>query len=91
MRVFELFDHLNIVQLDIEKLVNRFESTTNRDVVLELDSDFVVHERFEKAMEYKGQRTFSLRVRAYASNRRVVQNAGAYLKNSIATKSSCMM
>jgi hypothetical protein len=49
MRVFELFEDLNVVEFDVEELVDRFQHTPNRDIVFELDCYFVVDEGFEKA------------------------------------------
>lgn len=48
MRVFEFFNDLYVVKLDIQELINGFQSATNGDVVLEFYRDFMVHECFEK-------------------------------------------
>ena len=37
VRVFELLEHSDVVELDIEVLVDRFEGSSDRDVVLELN------------------------------------------------------
>lgn len=51
MRVLELLDYLDIIQLDVQELVDGFESAANLYVVLELDGHLVVHERLEKTLE----------------------------------------
>lgn len=51
MRVLNLLEHLNIVQLDVQELINRFESPFDRDVVLKLDGDLVIDKGFEEAGE----------------------------------------
>lgn len=51
MRVFDLFYHSDIVQLDIEVLIDALECAADRDVVLELYRDFVVHQRLEEGEE----------------------------------------
>ncbi len=52
MGVFQLFDDLNVIELDVQELVNRFEYAFDRDVVFELHGDFVVDEGFEEAAEF---------------------------------------
>ena len=42
MGILQLLDNFNIIELDIQKLVHRFEYASDRDVVLEFHSDFVV-------------------------------------------------
>lgn len=49
MRVFDLFCDLNIIQLDVQELVDRFEGSAYRNVVLKLDRDLVVDKGFEEA------------------------------------------
>jgi hypothetical protein len=49
MRVLDLLQNLNIVELDVEVLVDALEDTTDLDIILELDRDLVVDEGFEKA------------------------------------------
>lgn len=51
MRILEFLNNLNIIQLDIQELVDRFQRAADLDVVFELDGDFVVDERFEEARE----------------------------------------
>ena len=48
MRVFELFYNRNVVEFDIEKLVNGLESSSYRDIVLELNRDLMIYEGLEK-------------------------------------------
>jgi hypothetical protein len=49
MRVLELLDDLDVVQLDVEVLVHALERAPDLDVVLELYRHLVVDERLEKA------------------------------------------
>lgn len=49
MRVFQFFEHRDVVQLDVEELVNRFQRAGDGDVVFELDGDRMVDEGFKKA------------------------------------------
>ena len=49
MRILHLLQHLDIIQLDVEELVDGFEGAFDGDVVFELDGDFVVDEGFEEA------------------------------------------
>jgi len=39
MRVFELLEHGDVVELDVQILVDGFEGAADRDVILELHSD----------------------------------------------------
>jgi hypothetical protein len=50
MRVLDLLDDLDVVELDVEVLVDALEDATDLDVVFELDRDLVVDERFEEAV-----------------------------------------
>ena len=50
MRVLELLDDLDVVELDIEVLVDALEDAADLDVVFELDRDLVVDEGFEEAV-----------------------------------------
>ncbi len=50
MRVLELLDDGDVVELDVEELVHALEGAAELDVVLELDCDFVVDERLEEAV-----------------------------------------
>lgn len=49
MGVFQLFHHLNIVELDVEILIHRLQRAADGDVVLELHRDLVVNEGLEEA------------------------------------------
>ena len=49
MRILHLLQHLDIIQLNIEELVDGFKGAFDGDVVFELDGDFVVDEGFEEA------------------------------------------
>ncbi len=49
MRIFNFLQHLNIIQLDVEELVDGFKGAFDGDVVFKLDGDFVVDEGFEEA------------------------------------------
>lgn len=49
MRVLELLDDLDVVELDVEVLVDALEDAADLDVVLELDRDLVVDEGLEEA------------------------------------------
>ena len=49
MRVLELLEDLDVVELDVEVLVDALEDAADLDVVLELDGDLVVDQGFEEA------------------------------------------
>jgi hypothetical protein len=49
MRVLELFHDGDIVELDVEVLVDAFESSADLNIVLQLDSDLMINERLEEA------------------------------------------
>lgn len=49
MRVLDLVDDGDIVELDVEVLVDALERAADLDVVLELDGDRRVDERLEEA------------------------------------------
>jgi len=51
MRVFEFFDDTYIVQLNVQILIHALESSTNGDVVLQLDCYLGVDQSFEEAKE----------------------------------------
>lgn len=51
MRVLVLVQHLDIIELDIQVLVDGFQGTTYGNVVLELDGYGVVDEGFEEGEE----------------------------------------
>jgi len=48
--VFQLLYHRYVIELDIEILIDRFQSSADLDIVLELDGDFVVDQGLEKAV-----------------------------------------
>ena len=48
MRILELFNDLYVVKLDVQELINRFQSAANGNVVLEFYGDFMVHKCFEE-------------------------------------------
>lgn len=50
MRILELLDDLNVIELNVEVLVDALEDALELDVVFELDGDFVVDEGFEEAV-----------------------------------------
>lgn len=50
MRILQLINHTNILQLDIQKLIHTLQCPPDRDVILEFDRDFVVHQRFEETI-----------------------------------------
>lgn len=58
VRILELFDDLDVVELDVEELVDALEHAPDLDVVLELDRDLVVDEGFEEAFCVKCQSVF---------------------------------
>ena len=49
VRVLDLLEHLDVVELDVEVLVDALEDAADLDVVLELDGDLVVDQGFEEA------------------------------------------
>jgi hypothetical protein len=51
MWIFKLIEHLDVLQLNIEILVYTFERPADRNIVLELDGDFVVDEGLEEAVQ----------------------------------------
>lgn len=51
MRILHLLQHLDIIQLDVQELVDGFEGAFDGDVVFEFDGDLVVDEGFEEAVE----------------------------------------
>ena len=51
MGVLQLFNNLNIIEFDVEELVHGFQYSSDRDVILEFHSDFVVDEGFEEARD----------------------------------------
>lgn len=51
MRILDLVHHADVVKLDVQKLIDRLKRAADRYVVLELDSDGVVDEGFEEAIQ----------------------------------------
>lgn len=51
MWVLQLIHHSDIIQLDIQVLIHALQCAPNRDIILKLDGDFVVDQRFEEAEE----------------------------------------
>ena len=49
MRVLDLLDDLDVVKLNVEKLVDGLEGAADGDVVLELNGHFMVDEGFKEA------------------------------------------
>ncbi len=82
MRILQLILQLNIIQLDIQELVDRFEGAFDRDVVLELDGHFMVDEGLEEARD-NNVSTVQGTTRVNLDWSKEVQNA-MYLKNNIA-------
>lgn len=50
MRIFQLFEHRDVIQLDVEELVDRFQGAGDRDVVFELDGNRMVDEGFKETV-----------------------------------------
>lgn len=50
MRIFIQIKHVDIVKLDVEVLVDRFQRAANANIVFEFDSDNVVRECLEEAV-----------------------------------------
>lgn len=55
MRVFEVIDHADVIEFDVEILVDALERTADLDIVLELDGNLMVDQCLEKAERYTGQ------------------------------------
>lgn len=51
MWVFDFLHHCDIIQLDVQVLIHALQRAADRDIILELDGDFVVDQRFEEAEE----------------------------------------
>ena len=51
MRVLCLLGDADVVQLDIQELIDRYQSSLNRHVVFQLDVDDLAHQGFEKGVE----------------------------------------
>ena len=54
MRILQLLQHLDIIQLDVQELVDGFEGAFNGDVVFEFDGDLVVDKGFEETVGVGG-------------------------------------
>ena len=50
MRILQLLQHLDIIQLYIQELIDGFEGAFDGDVVFEFDGYFVVDEGFEETV-----------------------------------------
>ena len=48
MRIFQFFHHLYIIELDVQKLIDRLEGAPNLYIILELYGDFMVHQSLEE-------------------------------------------
>lgn len=48
MRILELLDDLDVIELDVEVLVHALENALELDVVFQLHGDLVVDERLEE-------------------------------------------
>jgi hypothetical protein len=46
-----LIDNTNVMQLDVQILIDRVQSATNRNVILEFDDDLLVGESLEERVE----------------------------------------
>ena len=51
MRVFIQIENVDIVELDVEVLVDRFQGAADADVIFQLDCDGLVGEGFEEAVK----------------------------------------
>lgn len=50
MRVFDVVQDTNVVQLDVQVLVHTLESSPDRDVILEFDGHLMIDQRLEEAV-----------------------------------------
>jgi hypothetical protein len=50
MGVFEILNHLYVIEFDIEVLVNGFQGAADLNIVLELHRDFMVDQGLEEAI-----------------------------------------
>ncbi len=64
MRVLDLVDHGDVVQLDVEILVDTLERAADLDVVLELYRDGGVDQRLEEATSWLAACTSCVRIEA---------------------------
>lgn len=51
MWILHLLNHRDIIQLDVQILIHALQCSSDRNVVLELDGDFVVDKSLEEAEE----------------------------------------
>jgi len=56
MRIFQLFHNGNLIKFDVEELVDAFERTTDRNIVLEFHCDLMIHQRLEETVKRKKER-----------------------------------
>jgi len=49
VRVFDFLKYLDVLQLDVEKLVHALDRSSNGNSILKLNCDFLAHQGFEKA------------------------------------------
>lgn len=54
MRVLDLLDDGDVLELDVEVLVHALEGAADLDVVLELDGDLVVDQGLEETVRGRG-------------------------------------
>ena len=80
MRVFIQIEDVDIVELDVEVLVDRFQGAADADVIFQLDGDGLVGESFEEAVER--ERLVSGHVYQVAKGS---SDQRTYLKNSMVT------
>ena len=55
MRILDLLEHLNLVELDVEELIDGLEGAANGDIILQFDGDFMVYQRLEEAVRMRQQ------------------------------------
>ena len=48
MGILELFDNLDVVQLDVQVLIHALQRALELDVIFQLDGDLVVNQGFEE-------------------------------------------
>lgn len=80
MRVFIQIEDVDIIKLDVEVLVDRFQGAADTDVIFQLDGDGLVGESFEEAVER--ERLVSGHVYQVAKGS---SDQRTYLKNSMVT------
>lgn len=52
MRILFVLEDSDIVEFDVEELVNGFEDSFDRKIILEFHCDFLVYQCFEEGVEY---------------------------------------